>query len=416
MAFKSTNNRIATNSRISYRHIGGVLLTIIVLSATLPHGTIWSSTARATTQNRRFTDNPYVPRLVFGKAIDEMKKNFKCPKALIVGFRGSGEKPDEFETNDVDQLSNTGQTYKNWDPETGFKPLDKYKKEMYKKPENSALYRQIFGRTVGRYVNIKRQLISEENNWDISDVGIWSVGVDDLEFSTADIPQSAYHAPDLPENKLNARKWRRWLSDVSDSVVQMEGYLVFGRNNDVKTGFYHAMLLFKTFCPKLESLSLIGYSQGAVVARFVAASSLILPPAPEANPSLQGNKKIYRTSLLLIADPMFDGYQEQLFVPQGQKSELVTRGQTGSLRKTWFCAPAFRYEKPCSKNGINFEFKALDRFARITTYCTPNDSVCSPSYNILRFGSDSKRHSSFYRNEKDEGIRNVLLWETTVKL
>lgn len=408
------NNRIATNSRISYKRVGGVFLTIVVLGATLPHGTIWSSTARATTQNRRFTDNPYVPRLVVGKAVAEMKKTFKCPKALIVGFRGSGEKPDEFKTNDVDQLSNTGQTYKNWVAETGFKPLPKYKKEMYKKA-TSALYTQIFGRTVGRYVEIHRQLISKENNWDISDVGIWSVGVDDLEFSTADIPQSAYHAPDLPNKKINILKWFRWLSDVTDSTVQMEGYLVFRKSGAVNTGFYHAMLLFGEFCPKLESLSLIGYSQGAVVARFVAASSLILPPVIEANPSLQGNKKIYRTSLLLIADPMFDGYQEQLFVPQGQKSELVTRGQTGSLRKTWFCAPAFRYEKPCSKNGINFEFKALDRFARITTYCTPNDSVCSPSYNILRFGSDSERHSSFYRKEKDEGIRNVLLWETTVK-
>lgn len=407
------NNRIATNSRISYKRVGGVFLTIVVLGATLPHGTIWSSTARATTQNRRFTDNPYVPRLVVGKAVAEMKKTFKCPKALIVGFRGSGEKPDEFKTNDVDQLSNAGQTYKNWVAETGFKPLPKYKKEMYKEA-TSALYTQIFGRTVGRYVEINRQLISKENNWDISDVGIWSVGVDDLEFSTADIPQSAYHAPDLPNKKINILKWFRWLSDVTDSTVQMEGYLVFRKSGAVNTGFYHAMLLFREFCPKLESLSLIGYSQGAVVARFVAASSLILQPT-EANPSLQGNKKIYRTSLLLIADPMFDGYQEQLFVPQGQKSELVTRGQTGSLRKTWFCAPAFRYEKPCSKNGINFEFKALDRFARITTYCTPNDSVCSPSYNILRFGSDSRRHSSFYRKEKDEGIRNVLLWETTVK-
>jgi hypothetical protein len=372
-------------------------------------------TVTTTLINRRFTENPYVPPLVFGEAVEVAKKNFECPKVLILGFRGSGEQPIEFLEKDAFKLLRNGQTYKNWQPKSGFKIPDKYAKLKY--TTNSAnLYPAIFGQTVGPHVKAAREQIAKIKRLKISQVGIWSVGVDDLEFSTENPPQSAYHAPAV------TIKIGPYINQIQNTIKQFEG-LAIARQAEGDAGiinqfissvnqllgkktqkravaeinnFYYALLLLKQFCPDLDGLYLIGYSSGAIAARFIAANS-------PANHLVDGDlvdsdTGLPRRALFLIADPLFDGalnakqQPNQAVYPNDnftEKNYDQFRKAKGLMMKSsqGICAPKFN-ENNCEK------YSALQETFKITTLCAKGDFICATGY--IR-NPKNKTHSDYYK-------------------
>lgn len=361
-----------------------------------------------TVLNRRFTENPYVPPLVFGEAVEAAKKNFTCPKVLILGFRGSGEGPKEFKVKDPGLLLGSGQEYTNWTTERGFTIPEKYKKSKY--TTNSAPYTDIFGETVGPHVRVTREQIAKLRGLKISEVGIWSVGVDDLHFSTENPPQSAYHAAGV------SWKYQPYLNLMRKSITQFEGGLVesFDGKGSQINDLYFALMLFRKFCPDLDGLYLIGYSSGAVMARFMAANSVA---KTLVSGDLVDPNGLPRRALFLIADPLFDGKEVNFFEGKGKCSPagvppcynhsepqtvseaispIVVRniqaksleGAKGILK--WGRGPKF--------NKKNYEYSALQEDFAITTFCRTGDSICATPTNIWKVWGGLTIHTLYKGN------------------
>jgi len=420
---------------------------------------------RTTQLNRRFTHNPYVPPLVYGSQIDEAKNNFICPKEMIFGFRGSGEGPEEFKVKDPGVLNTKGQTYSNWDPQKGFTVGKVYSSDNYLKAGqqtsgNDALdfmdeddlkfYNAVFGKTVGpmvllyrrtlaRYYSKKRKDIPE-----LSNIGIWSVGVDDLHFSTETMPQSVYHAADVAI--LNTKRREAYIELVKNTFKSLEG---FATNAPIKEGkylplepfgpdavttttlkgtpvtqisnFYYALLLLKKFCPELLGVHLVGYSQGAIIARFVASRLVIEELAPsrqlvKATALTSGLARQSNNSLLLIADPLFDGavcrvpkvmkndicqsYLPELMQPSfrtgawgdAEKEELRLIGKMSKAKgmlvrfKEFECVPHFNVDvKQCKNFGVSASAPALRKTFYIVSVCKEDDIVCAPGVDLPVF-------------------------------
>lgn len=380
------------------------------VSKILPAGgsTTPAPTVTTTLLNRRFTENPYVPPLIGIEAIEAAKKNFICPKVLILGFRGSGEQPPEFMEKNAINLLASGQKYTNWKPKSGFTKLPKYAKLKYT-DDDADLYPAIFGPTVGLHVRAAREQIAKIKGLKISEVGIWSVGVDDLEFSSENPPQSAYHAPDVP-NLVSIEAYK---IQMSNTVKQFEGERVpnWSRTGTVGNNFYYALRLFKDFCPKLDGLYLIGYSLGAIAARMIAVNSIAknLVDGDLVDP----NTGLPRRALFLIADPLFDG-KEMKNVPDFVGTEPQTlkemypndtsksqrkydtfrqeKGIAFGLLGISVCAPKFK-EKNCTSNN----YPALQDTFAITTLCASGDIVCAFSWFPVKWINGRKIHSNYYK-------------------
>jgi hypothetical protein len=372
-----------------------LFLIVVFLGGILPQGSRWSSSASATTLNRRFTQNPYVPPLVVGEQVDVAKQSFKCPKAMIFGFRGSGEQPDEFLVKDAITLNTTGQKYSNWNRTLGF--VDKkgyYTQSKYMSSKDQKFYSQIFGKTVGVHVLTAREAIAKSRGWSFSDIGIWSVGVDDLEFSTETPPQSAYHAPEINWKViLNWNKRQNYLLQLDRTVFQLEGFAIPGiDSNSQISNLYYALLLLGKFCPRLEGVHLIGYSQGAVIARYMAGSSLIKNMTKPTLPS-----GMRSSSLFLIADPLFDGseYKWQrslemlpsIYDDNSDKLEAYEKAR-GALQRLGRCGPHMTQNKKCTfqveskdinnPSFISLSYTPLTKEFEVQTLCVKNDLVCAP--------------------------------------
>lgn len=405
-----------TGSEKTQIHIVRLLLTVVLLGGVLPQGSRWSSSASATTLNRRFTQNPYVPPLVVGNQVEDAKKSFKCPKALIFGFRGSGDQPDEFKVKDARKLNTTGQEYTNWDTNRGFVDV-KYTKSQYLSSKDRKFYNQIFGPTVGVHVLTMREAIAKSRGWSFSDIGIWSVGVDDLEFSTETPPQSAYHAPEI--NGIVITSWnmrKNYLTQLDRTIFQLEGHPIPGiSSNSQLSNLYYALLLFGQFCPQLEGVHLIGYSQGAVIARYMAGSSNIRNMATKAKPPFSGQPG---RTIFLIADPLFDGSESPWQFQLEMQKQAIVEGKLddlnaykkarGALRRRGRCAPHFAQEKKCTfqveSTDINkpistsFSYTPLEKEFSFSTLCVKNDIVCAPG-----FRSRPGPHSSYKLKEDGKG-------------
>lgn len=341
-----------------------------------------------TVLNRRFTENPYVPPLVFGEAVEAAKKNFTCPKVLILGFRGSGEGPKEFKVKDPGLLLGSGQEYTNWTTERGFTIPEKYKKSKY--TTNSAPYTDIFGETVGSSVKVTREQIAKLRGLKISEVGIWSVGVDDLHFSTENPPQSAYHAAGV------SWKYQPYLNLMRNSITQFEGGLVesFDGKGSQINSLYFALMLFRKFCPDLDGLYLIGYSSGAVMARFMAANSVA---KTLVSGDLVDPNGLPRRALFLIADPLFDGKEVNFFEGKGicsplRKPPCYNHSEPQTVSEAFWQLPGLANEQAKSLQGAkgilkwgrgpkfnreNNGYSALQEDFAITTFCRTGDPVCA---------------------------------------
>lgn len=372
-------HRRGTATNGPWRRIAGLLITAVILGGIFPQNSRWSSPALATTLNRRFSQNPYVPPLVFGSAVETARATFKCPRALILGFRGSGEQPPEFMVTNAGILTESGQKYSNWNRNRGF--VDNsghYKQSNYLSSRDRNFYDRIFGETVGVHVLSTRKQVAKVNGWRFSDVGIWSVGVDDLEFSTETPPQSAYHAPRVSAN-IPA-----YLEQIRRSQSQLAGLPVPGISSDSQlSNLYLALFLFEIFCPKLEGLYLIGYSQGAVIARHLAASSRLKNLAASEKPPFRGPA---RRTLFLIGDPLFDGREEsfsremelQLIVERKKDDYEAFRRARGLLQRTDFCHPRFTVDVQCEIGKTTFNFTKLHKEFTVKTLCAKNDLICQP--------------------------------------
>jgi len=455
---------------------------------------------RTTQLNRRFTHNPYVPPLVYGSQIDEAKNilaknNFICPKEMIFGFRGSGEGPEEFKVKDAGELNTKGQTYSNWDPQKGFTVGKVYSSDNYLKAgqgtgrsdatwdfmdeDDLKFYNAVFGKTVGPMVLQYRRTLAlyyvkkRKDIPKLSNIGIWSVGVDDLHFSTETMPQSVYHAADVAI--LNTKRREAYTELVENTFKSLEG---FATNAPIKDGnylplepfgpdavttttlkgkpvtqisnFYYALLLLKKFCPELLGVHLVGYSQGAIIARFVASRLVIEKLAPSRQrvealipgplPRLSNN------SLLLIADPLFDGavcrvpkdmWNDicQSYLPELMQSAFRTGAWDDEgieeLRlirkmskakgllvrfKKFECVPHFNVDvKPCKNSGVSTSAPALRKTFYIVSVCKEDDIVCAPGVDLpviaikdLLFGTSV--HSNGYKLKVNGGAVETRYW------
>ena len=415
---RTTKNGLGSNKVLGVFAVGSTVYAAttggLSISVNRP-----APTVTTTLINRRFTENPYVPPLVFGEAVEVAKKNFKCPKVLILGFRGSGEQPIEFLEKDAGELLGKGQNYSNWLPKSGFKIPDKYAKLKY--TTNSAdLYPAIFGQTVGPHVKAAREQIAKIKGLKISEVGIWSVGVDDLEFSVDDLkfspekpPQSAYHAPAV------TIKIGPYINQIQNTIKQFEGLIIerWDEKGAEINNFYYSLLLLKQFCPDLEGLYLIGYSQGAIAARMMAANSQakLLVDGDLVDP----NTGLPRRALFLIADPLFDG-DEMKNVPDfvGTEPQTLKEMYPNDTSKSQRKYDTFRREKGVALGRIGIgctpkfkvktclsNYSALQDDFAITTLCASGDIVCALSMNPWKLFVKGKTiHSNYYKNVKPQVV------------
>ena len=300
-------------------------------------------------RNKRFTENPYVPLLA---DIKTKQPDLICPKALILGFRGSGENPPEFINETGEQLTK-GRIYTNWNwKKEKFSPVN-YLKKQYLETADNQFYEYLFGKTVGKHVQILRSALAIKFDTKIKDIGIWSMGVDDLEFSLSSPPESFYNAPAVPStldilNPANENQ-TEFFRQIENSITQMWGGIVKDPKIDklsTTNAIPFALSLLRKHCPNIEELTLIGYSQGAVMARFMAqeVASMKLPKFWEKT-------KLY---LNLIADPLFDGTEGQMTitdlvsVTKKKITELnEAKGAMDKLNKL-DCRPRFDKDKICT--------------------------------------------------------------------
>lgn len=344
--------------------------------------------------NRRFTDNPYVPRLVFGSQMKDLSAEdvVRCPKALILGVRGSGEGPKEFEHQNAGVLVESGQKYKNWRASSGFAPSSLYSKQNYL-VGNTKLYRSIFGDTVGKHVRVLRKGLAERRKWQISDIGIWSVGVDDLEFSTENPPQSFYHAPAVAVSS-------NYAESIDRALRQASGYSIPGTVNEIREGnpsqisnVYYALLLLRYYCPEIQEITLIGYSQGAVIARFMAGLSVVQSLVADQSCRNVMNRYGFARCrhLILIADPLFDGSEGNMQVSMYFESEKIDRKGQRYVSKDWksvrgimqACLPKFDRHQNCSNGSVgSVTHSPLDAKFAIQTRCLEKDLVCDPNVSV----------------------------------
>lgn len=331
----------------------GLVLPLVCGLISAAHSVNVSLASTNNTPTRRFTSNPYVPLL---KDMETPQPELICPKALIFGLRGSGENPPEFLKDGKDLKK--GQDYSNW-KDRKFTYLNKYSRKNYLELTSGKFYANLFGETVGPHVQILRSKLAEKYKSPLKDIGIWSMGVDDLEFSISTPPQSFYNAIQVPSKRELVNPYDEFYRQIEKSITQIGGGIIrdpIERELATTNNILYALYLLAKHCPNIQEMTLIGYSQGAVIARFIAHE-------------IRGMKKISwgktnwgKTNLYLnlIADPLFDGPEGKIFVydkTKGMKEKIANlSGVEGSMlwRGKHKCRPRFNDDVSCmTKIGDN---------------------------------------------------------------
>lgn len=334
----------------------GLVLPLVCGLLSSAHSVKDSLASTNNTPPRRFTSNPYVP---LRKDIKTPQPELICPKALIFGLRGSGENPPEFliDGNDLKK----GQDYSNWkelkkNPKDGkFTYLSNYSRQNYLELTSGQFYSNLFGETVGQHVQILRSELAAKYKSPLKDIGIWSMGVDDLEFSISTPPQSFYNAIQVPFTPKLANPNNEFYLQIENSIKQISGGII---RDPIKPELattnviLYALALLAKHCPNIQEMTLIGYSQGAVIARFIAHEIRVMKKISWGKTDW-GKTNLY---LNLIADPLFDGPEGKIFVYDKTKAmkEKIAKlsGVKGSM--TTFgkipCRPRFNDDVSCRFN------------------------------------------------------------------
>lgn len=348
--------------------------------------------------NLRFTNNPYLPDFLTAGAKPKV-----CPEVMIIGLRGSGERPTigqikYFVKEAPVAIMNEGQSYYNWNDKTGFTLLPKYGSEdEYFNSQDPSFYNFIFGETVGPHIAELRKNLQSK----YSKVGIWSVGVDDLHFDKIkpknDLdrlrgPQSVYHAGSI------ALKYNKY--PVGQNFINLLGSDI-SRNQTGYVEPYAALI-----CPETTQYYFIGYSQGAIIARILAQNLVKTHPA-----KFKG--------LMLIADPLFNAENDTCCYAHTMSSNHIKnlRSYRGAKGIGWFNPLALakgtnlRDSLASALVAVNLkiELKELEKSGGVLTICTQIDAVCDFSIpNLLWRGVVV--HTSSYKWPKNPCIGNRIAY------
>lgn len=347
-----------------------------VLGLSTPGGITASTTTTTTAsskQNLRFTQNPYLPD---SRSPDSRPS--QCPIVMILGFRGSGEKPYGFLVESPKTLLKVGQKYSNWRGRTGFAIDRNLVAEKFRGAVESTWYDNLFGSTVGQHVEQLRFELAQVKGIPVSDVGIWSVGVDDIHLTDVTrngIPQPIYQAAGVEYSLKDLASGR---FDYLESILT-DSLLLATKNLFQK--------YTRNICPSVREVYAVGYSQGAIFARQAMAEIM------EDSPSKA-------RGLLLLADPLFR-YQTEgccfhytfalnhVFNDEDADGVGHIRFKVGSSRiKLW---------ENNSLAGL-LELIQLDELAKqmnVITVCVAKDIVCA-----IGRGSSKAIHSNSYKRPK----------------
>jgi len=328
--------------------------------------TATSTTVAGKTQlNLRFTNNPYIPESFAVGTRPEI-----CPKVMIVGLRGSSERPKPyFIEGDPKKLNQKGQRYTNWSPKTGFTPLLRYSSINYTQNQTAkGFFNLIFGETVGPHVVELRQRLALNLGLGIAEVGVWSVGVDDLHLDPRGNlpPQSVYHASDV---KGVFPVLQTYIDAIGNDIGRIsEGSFIYNYT--------------ETACPETLQYYFIGYSQGAIFARLLAVDLVKLSPR-----KFKG--------LMLLADPLFHGTEDLCCYAQAMsRNHIQTQNGLGARGAGWL-KPKGESLESALRNGPFMTLSELERYGGVLTVCRKGDIVCDFGLSNVKSGPGT--HSNSYK-------------------
>ena len=232
-------------------------LALLLLGSSIPT----SVSAVKTPSRVPVTRNPW---------ISYSPNEITCVDVLLIGYRGSGDKPVGFN----DQGQQTGNAM-SWTPRD-YTRLSKRKIPGSKPSISIDVAQDQLGQTIGNLYRGVRTYYQKKN----LSTGFFSVGISEIPLlSPPGTPTtSLYYAPAVPGASPGA--WTRYLSSITGDAL-------------VQSSTRRIMSIIAAKCPKTKFL-VAGYSQGAIMARSVVATA--------ANDASVATKI---TGLLLVADPLF---------------------------------------------------------------------------------------------------------------
>jgi len=310
---------------------------------------------------RVYTDNPWVPD-------HPGVTSERCPASLILGYRGSGQKPSFFNWLPTDPKER--ELVRN---EPG------YSEEQYLQA-NDKTVSDLLGSTVGRYTQYLRRNLKDKLRVNASDIGFWSVGVDDAHLTTGPSPSI--------NTTYRAVGWGLNTSiDYSENVKQ--DLMLVARSIDIVTGVLSSCASRRT---PVKSLFVVGYSQGSLFARMFAAryiSRVSISPLYSL-PPLGG--------VLLIADPLRSSGDRCCVASKGLGLMYVPVSRGAGVAGIDHPFLDSIYEFFVNQN-LGTTSEEIASKTPLLSLCTESDSVC-------HFPNTSNVHSKYYaETETAECVR-----------
>jgi hypothetical protein len=286
---------------------------------------------------------------------------------MIFGFRGSGEQPNDYLFKSPTELLDKGQAYANFFRKQGFVTPERWTADKFLRAMPTSWYGELFGSSVGQHVEQLRKMLAIRRGISVQDVGIWSVGVDDLHLTNIwkdDRPQPIYQAAEVKKNAKYVQ------SIVKDSWSLASANLFQKYVSEI--------------CPNVAETYAVGYSQGAIFARQAISEVL------ETSPSKA-------RGLLLLADPLFRFSADQCCINRGFVSDHVWNDDDadgiGHVKDLWRQSLAGTLQLP--------KLELLSKSFRVVTVCRNDDVVCD--FALAHFLNSI--HSDSYKLPKSSKFR-----------